>query len=71
MHKTYGGVYDPRILGVHNGNHIYYDEGDGIVIERKYWKKPTKDELKKIREKFGDLENKIICGKNSKKKKYG
>ena len=59
-HKTYKGAYDKRILGTYQGHNIYYDKDDGYVIQRRYWKKPTKDELKEIKEQFGDLEKKCL-----------
>jgi len=58
-HKTYQGVYDRRLVGIYGGRFVYYDKEDGYVIERRYWKKPTKSEVKEIKEQFGDLEKKL------------
>jgi len=59
MHKKYKGVYDNRLIGLYQGHNLYYDKTDGYVIERKYWKKPTEEELKEIKKRFGDLEKKV------------
>ena len=56
--EKYKGIYDSRVVGLYNGKFVYYEKESGYVIERKYWKKPTKEELKEINEKFGDLEKK-------------
>ena len=58
-HKKYKGVYDYRLVGMYQGHHLYYDTMDGYVIERKYWKKPTGEELKEIKKRFGGLEEKL------------
>ena len=58
--NKYKGVYDKRLVGLYNGRFVYYDKDKGYVIERKYWKKPTEKEVKEIKEKFGDLEKKLI-----------
>ena len=63
MHKKYKGVYDSRLIGMYKGHHLYFDNGK-YVIERKYWKKPTEEELNEIKRRFGNLEKKIMEVKN-------
>ncbi len=58
MHKKYNGVYDHRIIGTYKGHNLYYDNGE-YVIERKHWKKPTKEELIEINKQFKGLEKKV------------
>jgi len=58
-HKIYKGIYDERLVGLYHDKFVYYDRETGYIIERKYWKKPTKKELEEIKKKFGDLEKKV------------
>ena len=59
MKKNYKGVYDKRLVGLYNNKLIYCDKEQGYIIGDPYLRKPTKDELKGIKEKFGDLEKKV------------
>ena len=56
----YNGVYNNRVVGLFKGKYIvYYDTKNGYRIGSPYARKPTIQELKEIKQEFGDLEKEI------------
>lgn len=58
----YDGVYDKRLVGLYHGKFVYHSKDGGYVIEdySKHTRVVSEKEEKEIKEKFGNLEKKLI-----------
>ena len=54
------GVYDNRCMGLYEGNVVFFDMQIGYLLGNPHARKATPKEVVKLKEQFGELENKMM-----------